>query len=273
MPVRDKAAIAALARAAKTGLITVEAAARALRISPAAASTRLARLVRSGWAERVRRGLYLILPLEATPGQKVTSEDPWVLARELFSPCYIGGWSAAEHWGLTEQLFRSTLVITGAPIRRRDASFLGNDFRLYLVHPNRLSEGVVSVWRGSERVAVSGPERTLVDCLGAPELCGGVRHLAQLLREYGDSDRKNVPRLITIAEKCASGAAWKRLGYLAELLWPAETDIPAAALKHLSAGNARLDPAVRQRGRLRKRWRLWVNVDLQELAPAPQQSA
>ena len=269
MPPRGKASIAKLHRASKTGLITVEAAAAALGLSHAAASARLTRLAHSGWAERVRRGLYLILPLEVEPGQKATSEDPWVLARVLFSPCYIGGWSAAEHWALTEQLFRSTLVVTAAPIRRGDASFLGNEFRLYLVSRERLSAGIVTVWRGSERVPVSGPERTLLDCLRAPQLCGGVRHLAQLLREYGESDRRDLARLVALAEKCASGAAWKRLGYLAEVLWPAENTVPSVAMKHLSSGNARLEPALRQRGRLLKRWRLWVNVDLKEFAAAP----
>lgn len=269
MPPRDKASIAKLHRASKTGLISVDAAAAALGLSHAAASARLARLARSGWAERVRRGLYLLLPLEVEPGQRVTSEDPWVLARELFSPCYIGGWSAAEHWGLTEQLFRSTLVVTASSIRRGSASFLGNDFRLYLVSRKRLFEGIVSVWRGSERVPVSGPERTLVDCLGAPELCGGIRHLAQLLREYVVSDRKDLDRLLAVAGKCASGAAWKRLGYLSEGVLPAGDDVASVARKHLSSGYSRLDPGVRRRGRLLKRWRLWVNVDLEEFGAAP----
>ena len=266
MPTRKKALIAKLFRASKNGLITVDLAAAALKLASPAASAQLSRLARAGWAQRVQRGLYLLLPLEAEPGHKVTTEDPWVLARELFSPCYIGGWSAAEHWGLTEQLFRSTLVVTAAPVRRKDATFLGNEFRLFRVGATRLSEGVVTVWRGTERVAVSGAERTLVDCLAAPELCGGSRHLAQMLREYQDSDKKNFARLLTVAQKVASGAAWKRLGYLAEALWPEDDELPSVARRHLSAGNARLDPGVRKRGRLVKRWRLWANADLGELA-------
>ena len=236
MPNVEKAQIAKLVRVSKNGLITIDAAATALDLTPASASARLARMARSGWAHRVRRGLYLILPLEAEPGHKVTSEDPWVLARALFSPCYIGGWSAAEHWGFTEQLFRSTLVVTAAATRNKDATFLGNGFRLFRVRPTRLSDGVVEVWRGTERVAVSGPERTLIDCLGAPELCGGTRHLAQMLREYAESDRKDFTRLLNVARKTASGAAWKRLGYLAEVLWPTDTPITTVARRHLSTG-------------------------------------
>ena len=39
-------------------------------------------------------------------------DESWVLARAVFEPCYIGGWSAAEHWGFTEQIFNSTMVFT-----------------------------------------------------------------------------------------------------------------------------------------------------------------
>jgi predicted transcriptional regulator of viral defense system len=85
-----------------------------------------------------------------------------------------------------------------------------------------------------------------------------------MLREYQESDKKDFARLVAVARKSASGAAWKRLGYLAEILF--HDELPSAARRHLSAGNARLDPAVRKRGRLVKRWRLWVNVDLGELA-------
>lgn len=204
----------------------------------------------------------MILPLEAHPGQPATPEDPWVLARELFSPCYIGGWSAAEHWGLTEQLFRSTLVVTAATTRSKFAKFLGNEFRLYRLPPAKLTNGIVLAWRGAERVSVSSAERTLVDGLQDPELCGGVRHLAQMLREYGESDTPDFDRLAAIAEKVASGAAWKRLGYLIALLWPTNQQLIAVAKKHLTAGNVRLEPALKRRGRLVNRWRLWVNVDL-----------
>ena len=158
MPTTSRAILATLARASKTGLISVADAAKALGSSESAAAIRLARLTRRGWLRRARRGLYLVVPLEADPGQRATAEDPWVLADQLFAPCYIGGWSAAEHWGLTEQLFRSTLVVTSAAVRATNVENLGHAFRLFRVPRSRLSAGVVREWRGKERVAVSGPE-------------------------------------------------------------------------------------------------------------------
>ena len=262
MAQRAKASLADLMRTSRSGLVSVEDAARELGLSAPAASAHLTRLVKTGWAQRVRRGLYLILPLDATPDRPATPEDPWVLANELFSPCYIGGWSAAEHWGLTEQLFRSTLVATAAQVRNTHSVFAGNAFRLYAVKREHLTTGIATVWRGSHRIAVSGPERTIVDGLNKPDLTGGLRHLVQIMVAYADSDRHDFATLVDVAEASATGAAWKRLGYIAELLWPAADVITAAAATHLSAGYSRLDPAVKRNGRLTKRWRVWVNVDL-----------
>ena len=46
------------------------------------------------------------------------------------TPCYIGGWSAFEHWDLTEQLFRDVLVCTTRQFRSRDRQIQGVKFRL-----------------------------------------------------------------------------------------------------------------------------------------------
>jgi predicted transcriptional regulator of viral defense system len=80
-----------LARVARHGLVDVATSSKALGVSKKEATAKLSALTRRGWLLRVRRGLYYILPLEAEPGKPTTFDDPWVLAREAFSPCYIGG--------------------------------------------------------------------------------------------------------------------------------------------------------------------------------------
>jgi predicted ABC-type ATPase/predicted transcriptional regulator of viral defense system len=269
MPTSERALIAKLARASKSGVISVIAAARALDSTESSTAIRMARLTRRGWLRRVRRGLYLILPLETEPGHHATAEDPWVLAQQLFEPCYIGGWSAAEHWNLTEQLFRSTLVVTSASVRATNVERLGHAFRLFRAPRARLAAGVAMEWRGKERVAVSGLERTVIDCLRNPELCGGARHLAQILQAYGESPKHDFARLVEIGRHVGLGATWKRLGYLAERLWPNETALLSAARRHVSAGNARLDPSVHRTGRLVTKWRLFVNVKTDAEAREP----
>lgn len=267
MPTEDRTIVSTLARTARGGIISLPAAAKAMGLPRPKAALQLRRIIRQGWLQRVRRGLYLVRPLNAASDQAAIPEDPWVLAREIFSPCYIGGWSAAEHWGLTEQLFRSTMVVTAALARTTEVRIGGHDFRVFRLPRARLGAGVVKVWRGAERLDVSGLERTILDGLRNPELVGGGRHLIEILRAYGEHERRDFARLLDVARPVASGAAWKRLGFLAEHLWPNETALTKDAKRHLTAGYSRLDPGVARRGKLVKRWRLWINIAASELAP------
>lgn len=257
----DRELVAILAQNSESNYISVQKAAEVLSLSTNAAAVKLASLTRRGWMLRAKRGIYLILPIEAAPGQPTTPEDPWILANNLFSPCYIGGWSAIEYWGLSEQLFNSTLVITAANIRSKQVKILNQSFRLFNTSVSKI-EGLVKVWRGSSEVLVSSKERTIVDCLTFPELCGGVQHLASIMSNYASSSEHNYLEIINNAEKFGSGATWKRLGYLAEKLWSDQEDILIAANEHMSAGDAKLDPAVKENGTLINKWRLWINVSV-----------
>lgn len=253
--------VSALARVATGGLIDTSRAAKAWRVSHNIATSRLHRLVRSRWLAPVRKGLFFVLPLEA--GAQTTIDDPWVLASEAFSPCYIGGWSAAEHWGLTEQIFRPTFVVTAGSARTSSATLLGCEFRTVRSSKARV-EIVAPVWRGAVRVAVSDRERTLADALENPNWVGGIRHLAEMVATYKRSEHWNSKKLLAAMRAYPKGSAYKRLGYLTERVLGGDEVIVREAMTHRSTGVIRLDPGVRKVGKLLKRWGLWLNVTLAE---------
>ncbi len=267
-PTSARETLSLLARGSRSWFVTVGTASELLGVPRSSAARRLALLVRRGWMARARRGSYLILPLEAGPRGPVAVEDAWVLARELYAPCYIGGWSAAEHWGLTEQLFRSTLVVSAASVRRKKERVLGAEFEVVRVPPARL-RGAALVWRGRERVPASDRERTLVDGLVNPAWLGGVRHLVKALRAYRESREWSPEKLREALLQVGRGPAFKRIGYILETLLPEERDLIDLARAHRTAGLIKLDPAVSARGRANKRWGLWVNVALPETGATP----
>jgi predicted transcriptional regulator of viral defense system len=250
-----------LARASRAGLISSEDAGRTLDLGARATSVRLSSLVRRGWLRRVRRGLFLVLPLETEPHTAPTVEDPWVLAGEVFAPCYIGGWSAAEHWDLTEQIFRSTFVVTARPIRRSDLRVHGMEFRVVHAHRDRV-ESVEPIWRGMERLRVASRERTIADGLATPSWLGGIRQVADILVAYRSSERWRPDRLRADLEIVGTGAAFKRLGYILEVLDLGAGELVRVAQAHRTTGIVKLDPGIPARGRLSKRWGLWVNATL-----------
>ena len=73
----------------------------------------LERLIDKGWLERIEKGKYLIVPLEAGPDRTWT-EDAFVIARHLVRPSMVAYWSALNYWNLTEQVPRVTYVQTTA---------------------------------------------------------------------------------------------------------------------------------------------------------------
>jgi predicted transcriptional regulator of viral defense system len=211
--------------------------------------------------------VYLILPLEAESQRQTTAEDPWLLATALFTPCYIGGWSAAEHWGLTEQIFRSTFVVTAANVRSRRAHHIGAAFTLARVKPERLKH-LDAVWRGTRRVSISSRERTIVDGAIEPRWVGGFRHLAEIVDGYASGPNARPAVLLNELKRIGNGAAAKRVGYLAELLWPSATTLIAGAYALRTTGVVKLDPSVARRGRKNSRWGLWLNVSLDGIRAA-----
>src|SRR5262245_24026930 len=99
-------------------LLTVQHAARILDIGNDEAAKTLARWRNQGWLTRIKRGVYIAVPVEAASPERAL-EDAWVLIPELFGPAYVGGWSAAEHWDLTEQIFRDICVFSARPVTKR----------------------------------------------------------------------------------------------------------------------------------------------------------
>lgn len=249
-----------LSRGARSGVITVESATESLGVSGRGAAIALGRLTRAGWLTRIRRGLYYLTPLEGGAGTVV--EDAWVLADAAFAPCYIGGWTAAQHWGLTEQSFRATFVGTAATIRTRSQTLLGAEFRLVKVPMARV-ESVAPVWRGAVQIRVSSAERTLVDACDDPSWVGGVRHLAEILTRYRATSSDAGAGLLAELERRRSGSAFRRAGYLVERLWPEAVGLIASALKARPTGVIRLDPAIPGRGTMSRRWGLWVNAEVE----------
>ncbi len=236
-------------------IVTPTHAAAALGLTPEVAARRLAAWSRSGWLARVRRGAYVPVPIESESAD-VALDDAWSVAAAIFAPCYVGGWSAAEHWGLTEQLFRSICVMTATRPRERQLVLRKARFELHTVALAQFI-GMKTVWRGHTRVQVSDPARTLIDMLADPALGGGIRSVAEMLASLFHDQPKETAKLAGYAARIGSGAVYKRLGFLLQRDHPGQVALIESCRAHLTAGYAKLDPGL-PADRLVTAWRVWV---------------
>lgn len=240
--------------AASGDVIHISDVTKALDVTRVDAAKRLARWAEQGWLSRVGRGAYVPASIDTLGSERVL-DDAWVLVPALFAPAYVGGRTAAEHWNLTEQIFRDVVVITGQAIREKRQQRHGVDFLLKHLNVEKMF-GTKPVWRHHTKVEVSDVHRTIIDMLDEPALGGGIQHVSDCLAAYFKRGDRDDRKLIDYAERLGNGAVFKRLGFLAER-HSAGAKLAEMCSTRLTSGNAKLDPALKGQ-RLVSKWRILV---------------
>jgi predicted transcriptional regulator of viral defense system len=240
--------------AASRDVIHISDVAKALSVSRVEAAKRLARWREQGWLNRVGSGAYVPASIDTLGSERVL-DDGWVLVPALFAPAYIAGRTAAEHWDLTEQIFKDLVVITGQAIRERHQKRQGFEFTLKHLKPEKIF-GTKPVWRHSTKVSVSDVHRTIIDMLDDPALGGGIQQVSDCLNAYLKRSDRSDQRLIEYGDQLGNGAVFKRLGFLVEGHEDGAALVELCRAR-LTAGNAKLDPALDCK-RLVSRWRLLI---------------
>jgi predicted transcriptional regulator of viral defense system len=229
----------------------------ALGVDDRVAARKLARWAEAGWMRRVRRGLYIPVPVDVeNPGS--WAEDAMVVATTVWEPCYFTGWTAANHWGLTEQTFRTVVLKTTVRVRHASVEILNRNYLVTHVPSAELAWGLTTIWYDDVRLRIADPARTVIDVLDMPKLGGGIRHSADILIAY--LAEHDPSRLVDYAERLNNRAVYKRLGYLLEQLGRAESALIEASQTRISSGISLLDPDGPETGERNARWRLRVNA-------------
>lgn len=251
-----------LARVTSRGrrLVDVGDVAETLELDRSAAAKRLARWASRGWLRRVRRGLYLAVPVDVEHPETWT-EDPLILADEVWSPCYFTGWTSAQYWHLTDQIFRTVVVKTTRRVRSSDETLLDQDYLIGHVPSSALEWGLKATWIRERRVQMADPARTVIDVLDEPELGGGIRHVSEILESFM-LDRPEPGLLLEYGDWLGNRTVFKRLGYLLETLDLGDEELRRGCRSRISTGISLLDPSGSDRGERISDWNLRANIDL-----------
>jgi predicted transcriptional regulator of viral defense system len=222
----------------------------------------LSRLAQKRWLVRLMGGKYLIVPLEAGL-EGIPMADRYVIAREVLGsrPYYISHYSAMELHQMTTQPVNTVYVI----VRRQwDSRTIAGVRYRFIYASQRSFWGWEMIWvTAEEQVRVSDLEKTLLDCTVRPELCGGLGELAKgLWLRKNDLDDS---RLTEYVQRLGHRAAAKRIGFLLETYDLGGPETIAMLQSLVNRGYDLLDPASPDEGPYRRRWRLRINLDPEEL--------
>lgn len=228
----------------------------------------LTRLQKAGWIKRLKRGVYMIVPLEAGI-EKQWSEDAFVVACSLAQPATVAYWSAMRHWNWTTQAPQTIYVQTTQRKWAYSRVIQGVTYRFIpVIH--RKFFGVRREWIGAKAFSVTDREKTLLDILDRPDMSGGMAEVLSAVRTaVPEVDWARVDEYL---KRFPNRTVLKRLGALIEgmdLSIPNRETRLAGWHRKISGGIALLDPAARRKGgRIHTAWGIRLNIAIPSSRPA-----
>jgi predicted transcriptional regulator of viral defense system len=210
-----------------------------------------------GHLRLVERGVYAVVP----PGVDASQFGPdrFLVAAALRPDAVLAYHSALEVLGVAHSTYRDVFFLTG---RRRKDLKLGQGMIRALLHPKPLRArhaedfGVEVRERAGVKLRVTGPERTLVDCLTTLRYAGGLEEVLQSLRGVPAYDLDRLADYLDVLEqRRAFAIVGAYLEQEAERLF-----VPPAYLSRLATKVPRspMYLARAQGGRFLRRWNLVV---------------
>jgi predicted transcriptional regulator of viral defense system len=223
------------------------------------AKNSLARLNRKNWLQRLERGLYLIIPLEAGP-ERTWAENTFIIGSNLVTPGAVAYWSALRFWNMTDQLPQVLFIQT--PKRKTAVIIQGTEYRFITVRAHHYY-GVIQRNLEGMLISVTDREKTILDAAARPDLSGGIIQLASVLRTNTASiDWEKLDRYMV---QWGGGVVAKRLGFLVQNMaipLPEGKERLSRWQSMVSKGISLLEPGLEPKGTVITRWQLQINVKI-----------
>lgn len=221
----------------------------------------LSDLVKRGVLSRIRPGVYLILQM----GQENTQLNNWpVIAHQLAGDeeYYISHYSAMRLHGMTTHpLFDISIAM---PKRHRAKKISHITYHFIYFKPEHFW-GFCFHWVSKQdKVYMSDIEKTLLDGLERPDLCGGIKEIVRgIWAKQKEIDWK---KLAQYSAKFRTKASVKRLGFILEMLALGVDCAPLLAKITASAKDyILLDPDGPKEGKFSSHWHMRLNINIEEL--------
>ena len=192
----------------------------------------------------VRKGL--LFPVEN--GKYTTSNDPYVVASQIFSVSYISFISALSLYGQVEQVLKDILVV--APTFHREIEFEGVNIR-FIKFPRALFFGFRKIPRGDSYVMLADREKAIVDSLYRTRY---TRFNVLLEALENETDYAKFVEYVT---RCGRESVIRRAGFLMDFIGVKHDLKPGTRVFY------KLNPALKESGVLNRKWKLYVNEDLE----------
>ena len=222
------------------------------------------RLVKKGWLERLRPGLFQLVP--ADRGREgIGDTHPLTVGALLVEPYFFSYGTACTQHGLTEQVF--TEVYLACTARRKTETIRGKRYVFVRVQEERFF-GYEETMVLGEPVQMATRERALLDAIDRPRYAGGLSEVSRMVGRVGAGVFSE--RLLDFAARWGESALVQRLGYFLDLHGVESPPKIRESLLALVRPKSKVHLGSRRKwgttGKLVRPWNVIVNVPEELLA-------
>lgn len=221
----------------------------------------LRNLVNRGIIARVKSGTFLILKM----GQENTQLSNWpILARTLAGTehYFISHYSAMRLLGMTTHALANVTITITKKIKVKKVNNISYQF-IYS-KPEHFWGNFEHWITKHEKIQMSDLERTILDGLERPDLCGGIKEIVRgiwIKQKEIDWDK-----LMQYSEKYHTISAIKRLAYILDMLDIGTSYLPKfEEILSSKKDYILLDPDGPKIGKYVNHWHIRLNIDIDEL--------
>lgn len=223
------------------------------------------RLVKKGWLERLRPGLFQLVPAERGR-EGVADTHPLTAGAALVDPYFFSFGTACTHHGLTEQAFAE--VYLACQKRRRAETIRGNRY-VFVYVPEERFFGFEETLVLGQPVQMATLERALLDAVDRPRDAGGIGEVSRIVARA--APRVSWDALLELLDRWRSSALVQRVGYFLDLHGAHVPSDVRASLLELVLPASKIQLASRRkwgtRGKLVRPWNVVENAARDVLLP------
>jgi predicted transcriptional regulator of viral defense system len=223
------------------------------------------RLVKKGWLERLRPGLFQLVPAERGR-EGVADTHPLTAGSVLVDPYFFSYGTACTHHGLTEQAFAE--VYLACRERRRTETIRGKRY-VFVYVPEKHFFGFEETLVLGQPVQMATLERALLDAIERPRYAGGIGEVSRIAARA--APRVSWDALIELLRKWRSSALVQRVGYFLDLHGAEIPGEVREALLELILPTSKIQLGARRKwgtsGKLVRPWNVVENVPRDVLMP------
>jgi len=203
-----------------------------------------------------RKGVLVKLMRDRHALKETLFEKKFLVATELFKPCYISFWSALSYYGFTEQQPAAIQIASTKQLKRVELKEI-------IIWPTTIKPKNFFGYEELNGFVIASEEKALVDSILMPENAGGLNEFIKCLENAWIDINKDkfIQYLLMTNNKSVNS----RAGFLIERMkLPIKKELLEKLRKNSSKGFIRLDQTKKIKNEYNKNWKIIINTEIKE---------